>query len=134
MLDQHQIGGSRVALDQDRLSVRRHGQAVWLEGRLDTPEEPHPARRGVEHLNRNLRARWPGLNEATLIPTPSAAAGTVVHAGLGDSPAQESYAGHDLTRWPAGNGNGQEWRVSERQLGLHIGGLIDDTALIDERL
>jgi len=108
VLDQHQIGGGRVALDQDRLSVGRHGQAVWLEGRLDTSEDPHAARRGVEHLNRNLRAWRPGLNEAIgWISIPPAAAGTVVHASTGDSPAQESYARHDLTRCPSVNGNGK---------------------------
>ena len=135
ILDQHQIGGRRVAMDQDRLSVGRHGQAVWLEGRLDTSEDSHSSRRGVEHLNRNLRAWRPRLNEAIgWIPSPTVAAGAVVHAGVDDSPALESYATHDLTRCPPGKRNGQEWPVSERWIGRPIREFIDDTALIDERL
>src|SRR5262245_31662160 len=99
-------------MDQDRLAVRCHGQAIGLEGRLDAPENLHPARLEVANLNRNLRARRPGLNEARLIPSPVAAAGTVVHAGVDDSPAQESYARHNLAWFPSGQGNGQQWRVS----------------------
>ena len=88
-------------------TARRFGS----KGALTLPRIAHPARRGVEHLNRDLRAWRPGLNEAIgFIPIPPAAAGTVVHAGPGDSPAQESYAGHDLTRFPPVIRNGQEWR------------------------
>ena len=43
ILDQHQIGDGRVSMDQDCLTVRRHGQARWLERSLDARDHPHPA-------------------------------------------------------------------------------------------
>ncbi len=82
ILEQHQIGDGRVSMDQDRLSVSRYGETRWLERRPDAPDDPYPARRGIELLDRNLRARRPGQHVPVgLIAIPPAAARAVSTRG-----------------------------------------------------
>ena len=92
VLEQHEIGRLRPAVDQNGVPVRRNGKTAHEERVAHAPDLPIPARRRIDQVDRALRT------------TP---AWTVVDAGSSDRHtlsgdiALVSDAFSELTGWPA---------------------------------